>query len=187
MGCKELIGSLRTAGDERLRTLRADAEQEADRVRAEASRRIDALHEEHARRHAVQAALATEALLAEANAAVRTIRIRAERDLADRLYGVARASLPHLRNAGYRDVFAGFARELPKLAWRTVQVNPADVELAREVFPDADVRPDPAIIGGMVAAAENDRMQVVNTFEKRLACLWEEMLPDIMKELAEGP
>jgi V/A-type H+/Na+-transporting ATPase subunit E len=183
MGCKELISSLRSAGDEKLKTLRAEAEQEAERVRAEAARRIDALRQEHARRHAAEAARHAEVLMAEANSAVRAVGLRAERALADRLYDVARASLHTLRNEGYRDLFTGFAGEFPRFTWKTVRVNPGDVGLAREYFPDAEVQEDPVIIGGMVAASEGDRVRVVNTFEKRLERLWEEMLPDIMKEV----
>ena len=184
MGCKELICSLRVAGDEKLKALRAEAEQEEKRVRAEAARRIDALRDEHARKHAAEAARHAEALMAEANASVRAVGLRAERALADRLYDAARLSLHTLRNEGYRDVFAGFARELPQFTWKTVRVNPGDVSLAREQFPDAEVQADPAIIGGMVVVSEGDRVRVVNTFEKRLECLWDEMLPDIMREVA---
>jgi len=184
MGCKELIGSLRAAGDEKLKAIRVEAEQEAERIRAEAARRTAALQEEHARRHAAEAARQSEALMAEANRTVRAIGLRAERALAERLYSAARASLPTLRNVGYRDVFMGFARELPRFTWKTVRVNPEDVKLAREQFPEAEVIAEPDIIGGLEAASEGDRVRVVNTFEKRLERMWEELLPDIMKKAA---
>jgi V/A-type H+-transporting ATPase subunit E len=184
MGCKELIASLKAAGDERLKSLRAEAEQEAAKVRAESARRIDALRDEHARKHAVEAERQADALLAGANAAVRAIGLKAERGLAERLYGAAQSSLHTLRNEGYPGVFAGFARELPGLAWRTVQVNPADAALARGQFPDAEVQVDPGIAGGLVVETEDGRVRVVNTFEKRLERLWEEMLPAIMKDAA---
>jgi vacuolar-type H+-ATPase subunit E/Vma4 len=183
MGCKELIVSLRAAGDEKLKAIQAEAEQEAVRIRTDAARRIEALQEERTRKHAAEAVKQSEALMAEANRTVRTIGLRAERALADRLYGVARASLPALRNVGYRDVFTGFARELPKFTWKTVRVNPGDVALAREQFPEAEVLADPGIIGGLEAASDGDRVRVVNTFEKRLERMWEEILPDIMKEM----
>jgi vacuolar-type H+-ATPase subunit E/Vma4 len=183
MGCKELIGSLRAAGDEKLKTIRTEAEQEAVRIRTDAARRIEALQEERTRKHAAEVAKQSEALMAEANRTVRVIGLRAERALADRLYGVARASLPALRNVGYRDVFTGFARELPKFTWKTVRVNPGDVAQAREQFPEAEVLADPGIIGGLEAASDGDRVRVVNTFEKRLERMWEEILPDIMKEM----
>ena len=186
MGCKELIGSLKAAGQEKLTALRAEAEQEAAKVRAEASRRIGALREQHARNHAAEASRMADALHAEANASVRAVSLRAERALAERLYGIARASLPALRNEGYPDVFAGFARELPRFDWRTVRVNPLDVAMARERFPGTEVREDPAITGGLEAETEGGRVLVVNTYEKRLERLWEEMLPDIMRDIMGG-
>lgn len=178
-----MILSLRSGGDEKLMAIRAEAEQEAERVRAEAARRIEALRDEHARKHAAEAAKQAGALLAEANGTVRTIGLRAERALAERLYGLARASLHSLRNIGYRDVFTGYVRELPRFTWKTVRVNPGDVALAREQFPGAEVLAEPGIIGGLEAASEGDRVRVVNTLEKRLERMWEEMLPDIMKEV----
>ena len=184
MGCKELIGSLRVAGEEKLKALRTDAEQEAERVRAEAARRINALREEHIRKHSVEAARHAEAIMAEASAAVRAVGLRSERTLADRLYDVARGVLHTLRNEGYRGVFTGFSRELPQFTWMTVRVNPGDVALAQELFPAAEVQADPSIIGGLVAASEGDRVRVVNTFEKRLESLWEDILPDIMRDVA---
>lgn len=184
MGCRELIESLRAAGEEKMKAIRQEAEQEACRLRADAERRINALQDEHARRHAAEAAKEAEALRAEANNAIRRIGLRAERALAERLYATAHESLPTLRNVGYRDVFQGFARELPQFSWRTVRVNPEDVKLAREVFPGADIQPAPEIVGGLEAVSEGERVRVVNTFEKRLERMWEEMLPDIMKEVA---
>jgi len=184
MGCKELIESLRAAGDDKLKAIRAEAEQEAERIRADAARRVGALQEERARKHAAEAAKQSEALMAEANRTVRAVGLRAERALADRLYRAARASLPALKNVGYQDVFSGLARELPPFTWKTVRVNPGDVALAREQFPGAEVLAEPSIIGGLEATSEGDRLQVVNTFEKRLERLWEEMLPEIMKEVA---
>jgi vacuolar-type H+-ATPase subunit E/Vma4 len=182
MGCRELIESLRASGDERIKAIRTEAEQEAGRIREETARRIEALQSEHARRHAAEAAKEAETLQAEANSAIRRIGLRAERALAERLYASARESLRSLRNVGYGDVFRGFARELPRFSWKKVRVNPEDVAIAREVFPGAEILPAPEIIGGLEVVSEGEEVRVVNTFEKRLERMWEEMLPDIMKE-----
>lgn len=183
MGCKELIGSLRAAGDEKLKALHVESEQEEKQIRAEAARRIEALKEEYTRKHAAEAAKQAEALMAEANRTVRAIGLRAERALAERLFSIARASLRTLRNAGYREMFTRFTRELPQFSWKTVRVNPEDVTLAREQFPGAEILADPGIVGGLEAASEGGQVKVINTFEKRLERIWEEMLPDIMKEV----
>ena len=186
MGSRELIESLRAAGDGKVRALRAVAEEEAERVRSEAARRIGAIHQSHEREREAEAAKQAEALLAEANAEARRIRLQADRALADRLAALARKSLPSLRNVGYTGVFDAFVQELPRLGWRAVRVHPADRELAASRFPDAEVLTDEDISGGLVALTEGGRVQVVNTFETRLARRWEEMLPDIMREVREA-
>jgi V/A-type H+-transporting ATPase subunit E len=185
MGCKELIESLRAAGDERIKAMRAEAEQEAERVRAEARRKIAGIQVEHAAKRSAAAAAHAEKFLAEANGTVRQKRLLAERALADRLYGLARSSLPALRNAGYRDMFASFTRELPRFTWKTIRVNPADGALAREQFPESEILFDKDITGGLEVISDEGQVKVVNTFEKRLERMWEEMLPEIMKEVME--
>ena len=185
MGCKELIESLRVAGDERIKTMRLEAEQEAERVRAEARRKIAGVRADHAAKRSAAAAAHAEKFLAEANGTVRQKRLLAERALADRLYGLARSSLPALRNVGYRDMFTSFKQELPRFTWKTIRVNPADEALAREQFPDIEIRFDKAITGGLEVVSDEGQVKVVNTFEKRLERMWEEMLPEIMKEAME--
>jgi V/A-type H+-transporting ATPase subunit E len=182
MGCRELIEALRSSGDERIRELRAGAEQEAAGIRADGARRIAALRAEQARKRAAIAAEESVKRLFEADEKARRTLLSARRDLAQRLYGLAAASLPSLRNVGYADVFRSFAGELPRLKWRTVRVNPADARLAEEHFPDAEIVSDGGITGGFEAISEGGELRVVNTFEKRLERSWEDMLPEIMRE-----
>lgn len=185
MGCRELIESLRTAGDERIRQARSEAETEADCIKADAEARIARAREANDRKHAAEAARHEAVLAAEANTEARRIRIRTERELAEKLLAAARSSLTSLRNVGYRDVFIELVRELPPVPWKTVRVNSEDVELGKELFPDVDVIADPSVTGGLIASSEGDRIRVVNTFEKRLERLWEEMLPDLVREVKE--
>ena len=185
MGCKELIEALRASGDEKVKAIRSDAEREAARIRAEAAQRVEAVRAGHARKRAAAAAAHAERLLSEANGTARRIRLDADHALSARLYGIARASLPRLRNAGYRDVFVSFAGELPRFIWKTVRVRPEDADLAKQLFPDAEIVGDNGITGGLEAVSEGQQVRVVNTFEKRLERLWEELLPDVMKDLAE--
>src|SRR5512139_307260 len=121
MGCRELIESLRVAGDGKVRTLRTESEQEAGRIRAEAERRIADIRGAREREHAAEAAKHAAAVLGAAEAEAKADRIRTERMLADRLARLARGSLPTLRNAGYDDVFASFVRELPRFTWTSVR------------------------------------------------------------------
>jgi len=185
MGCKELIESLRTAGDERVNAMRLEAELEAERIRAEAGRRIAEVRADHEQRRSAAAAAHAEQYLAEAKGIVRQKRLLAERALADRLYGLARSALYSLRNVGYSEMFASFAQELPRFTWKTIRVNPADGALARKHFPAAEIVFDKAITGGLEAVSDGEQVKVVNTFEKRLERMWEEMLPEIMKDVME--
>ncbi len=184
MGCKELIESLRATGNGKIRALHAEAEKEAERIRADAEGRIAALRADHMRERSLAADEHSERVVAEANAQARRLRLGTERALAERLHALARAALPNLRNAGYADVFASFVRELPEFPWKTVRVNPQDVPLAQKHFPGAEIEPDAGITGGLVALSDGGEAQVVNTLERRLDSLWDEMLPDIMRDAA---
>jgi vacuolar-type H+-ATPase subunit E/Vma4 len=186
MGCQELIASLRIAGEEKVRALQQESEQEAERIRSDAAGRIEAIRQRHERERKAEAAKQTEALLAAAAGEARRIRIRSERALADRLASLARTLLPSLRNVGYDGVFGSFVQELPTLPWRSVRVNGKDVALAKAYFPDAEIVPDNDISGGLVVSTEDDRVRVVNTFEKRMERKWEDLLleaiPDVMEK-----
>jgi len=186
MGCKELIESLRAAGNGKIRALRADAEQETERIRTEAESRIGALRAAHARERSVAADEHAERILADANAEARRLRLGTERALAERLHALARGTLPMLRNEGYADVFAEFVRELPVFPWKSIRVNAVDLDLARKHFPGAEIVADPGITGGFIAVSSRDELQIVNTLERRLDSLWEEMLPEIMRDAAEA-
>ena len=185
MGCRELIESHRAAGEGKVRALRAEGEQQIDLIRADALKRIETLRIQQTQQQAAAAADHASQLLADANASSRRVRLRSERALAERLHALARASLPSLRNVGYADMFSSFVRELPPFVWKTVSVNPEDEALARGHFSEAVISPDPVITGGFIAVSEGDQVRIVNTFEQRLENLWEELLPDIMREAAE--
>ncbi len=183
MGCKELIESLRASGDEKIAALRAGAGQEAEKVRADAGRAIEALRANHERRKAGLAAEIAAERVSKAQESARQVMLAAEMKLCDRLFALARSSLRTLRNEGYRDVFRSFAAELPRFAWKTARVNPDDADLARTFFPEAAIIPDETITGGLIVETEGGSVRVDNTFEKRLERAWEEMLPEIMKEV----
>jgi vacuolar-type H+-ATPase subunit E/Vma4 len=185
MGCEELISALRASGDGKVRALRAEAEQEAERIRGEGAMLVQTMRSEHERETAADAAEIGGRLLAEANAEARGIRLRAERALEKRLRSLALSALPSLRNVGYAAVFASLARELPSLAWKTIRVNPEDVDLAKDLFPGAEVVGDGSITGGFLCATKGEEIEVENTFERRLDALWEVMLPDLMRDAME--
>jgi len=182
MGSRELIESLRKAADEKIQAIQQDAETETRKIKAEAVRRKDELRQDYARVQSAEAEEYGRARLAEANSRARALRLAAEQDLAERLQAAARSSLLRLRGTGYSRVFAALAQELPPLAWQSVSVNPEDVDLAKQQFPNAEIIPDEKISGGVDAAAEEGKIRVKNTFEKRLERMWMHTLPVLMDD-----
>lgn len=185
MGCKELIESLRKSADDKIRSLGQEAEAEAERIKAEISRRIEKIRENDARMLSSKAGEKTEKILWDANNTARMHRLSAEKALSDRAFSLALSSLRQLRNEKYEEVFEKIVRELPPLPWQSVRVNPEDIGLAREYFPDAEIIPDGNITGGVDAMMEAGKIRVINTFEKRLERAWEDMLPELMKAVHE--
>jgi len=182
MGSKELIESLRRAADERIRLIWKDAEGEASKAKAEVSRRLDRIRESSARTESLAATAAQVAAVSVANNLSRKHMLKAERALSDRLFSVALSSLPRLRNSGYGVAFEKMAQELPPLAWKSVRVNPEDVDLAKSMFASAEVIPDKRISGGVDATTEGGKIRVINTLEKRLERAWMDMLPGLIKD-----
>ncbi len=182
MSSRELIESLRRSGDEKIRLLRQEAEQEAGALRAAASAKIEELRKQYADKLSAAAGEETIRALAEAGNKARTLRLAAEKVLSDRLLSVSRASLQQLRDAAYPAIFEKMVLELPSLAWNLVRVHPADVNLARKYFPEAEIVPVETISGGVDATVRDGTIRVVNTLEKRLERAWNELLPPMVKD-----
>lgn len=159
----------------------ADARVEAARCRDDAGRSIEQQREHHSMR--LQAVTAAAAQAANADAVRRSRRIRSEAKAAaaDCALATAVAMLADLRDAKYADCFHTLANELPTREWARVVVNPADAPLARARFPGSDIRSDAGITGGVIA--EDDALRVNNTFERRLAAAWPELLPAVMSDV----
>ncbi len=182
MSSRELIESLRRSGDEKIRLLRQEAEQEAGALRAAASEKIGELRKQYADKLSAAAGEETIRALAEAGNKARMLRLAAEKMLSDRLLSASRASLQQLRDAAYPALFEKMVLELPSLAWNLVRVNPADVNLARKYFPEAEIVPVEAISGGVDVTVRDGTIRVVNTLEKRLERAWNELLPPMVKD-----
>jgi len=183
MSCRELIESLRRAGDEKVRNVWQEAEAEAAKVRAGVLARLDRIRSEHAGLQASRVQEAQAGALNEANARARTVRLSLEQALSERLYAAARDQLQRMRNDGYPVVFERLVRELPVLDWQIVRVHPADVALAKNYFKQAEIVADNSISGGVDAATAAGSIRVVNTFEKRLERSWVDLLPSLIREV----
>jgi len=191
MSSRELIESLRRAGEENLRQLRKNAEQEAEAAGKAAAEKISALRKRYADELAAAAEEEAHRGRAVADSRARVIRLASERELSERLLQVARASLEQLRHDDYPMVFERLIHELPALPWKTIWVHPADVALARKYLNDAEIVPTESIAGGLDAAVPDGSIRVINTFEKRLELLWADLLPllmrDVYQEVSDAP
>ncbi len=183
MSSRELIESLRRAGDEKVCALWREAEAEAGTIRAEIENRIGRMKADRGRVLAVSVDAVLTAAMSEAKSRARLSRLNAEKTLSERLFSAASFALRRLRDDRYPALFEKLALELPFLDWQVVQVNPGDVGFAKKYFPKAEIVPDDKITGGMDATAEGGAIRVINTFEKRLERSWMDLLPELIKDV----
>jgi vacuolar-type H+-ATPase subunit E/Vma4 len=182
-----LIEELRRKAVEDSEALWRDARAEAGNCRLEAAREIEDRRSAVAAQAAATALRLEEAAAAGAQREVREMLARATSALADRLHGLARVELARLHHAGAGGSFEALAAELPHRTWERVCVGPADLEVARRMFPQAEIVCDARIAGGMEAQDEAGRIRVSNTLETRLESAWPDILPGLVAEiLTEG-
>lgn len=185
MGFQELTDALRSDGEEKVRQIRQTTEAEAERIRAETADGIRELQADYGRRQESAAAAESGIILAEAERQAALIRLEAEKVLAGRLYTLAHATLPQLRDDRYGELFTALVEELLPCRWETVRVNPTDSELAEASFPGAAVETDNGITGGMEVIAEGRKVRIDNTLEKRLERAWPELLPRLLNGITQ--
>ncbi len=183
MGHKELIESLYSEADKKISLLWKTAKTDAENIRSETVQHIGRLRENLNSIEAGAVESETAAVTGKAERESRSIVLSAEKELSERLRELASSCLNELRGHEYEYVFSMLCRELPAAEWKTVRVNPADIDIAGRSFPEADIIPDENITGGMTVFLENDEVRVSNTFEKRLEKTWEEISPLIIKEI----
>jgi len=191
MSSRELIESLRRAGEENIRIVRRKAEEETAALQAATAQKIADLKKHYEERLAAVSGDEGRRASAEASNRARAFRLSAEKTLADSLYSIARFSLHQLRDERYPAVFEKLVQELPALPWKVVHVHAADVDLARKYFPDAEIVSAGHISGGVDVAMADGAIRVINTFEKRLERIWTDLLPqmvnDVYREVTDGP
>jgi V/A-type H+/Na+-transporting ATPase subunit E len=186
MGCKELIESLRAAASERVNAVWSEADAEADNARAACAQKIEQAKEEAGRIMEVKVSLIRSQTLLETRKKERSMRLVADKKLADFLYSIAASRLRILRDREYDAGFQVLAQELPRFTWGSVKVHPDDVARARTFFPNAKIIATEAISGGLEVTSDDGLVTVINTWEKRLERAWEGMLPEMIKEATNG-
>lgn len=183
MGYEKLIETLRQEGAEKAAAIRKEAEAEGEVSKRKTAEKTATLREEFARRQEEECAAIRREILAEAVREGRQQRLAAEHELAVRLLDLARQALPVLRDERSEGLFASLAGELPQTGWERVRVNPADLEAARPLFPDAEIEPDETVAGGVEVASAGGKLRVVNTLRKRLERAWPELLSRLMADI----
>jgi vacuolar-type H+-ATPase subunit E/Vma4 len=183
MGCKELIEALRREGEEKVRAIWQDAEAEGGKIREDADERINRMQEEYSLIQTSMIKDQIEPILSEAKQKADAVRLAAEKDVSVRLYHLAVSILNNLRDEGYSDVFCLLVKELPFYKWERVKVNPEDEKIAKEYFPDAEIITDSSITGGLEVQANDGKICISNTFEKRLERAWIDILPGLMRDI----
>jgi V/A-type H+-transporting ATPase subunit E len=183
MAYRELIIHLRKEGEEKIRQLWSNAEKEAELIRTEARNKTEDIKSEYRKEHARTAVEQEGMVIFDAHKTAKGIRLSAEKMLAERLFSLVLPVLHEIRNEKYKNVFATLAGEIPESNWSEVNVSPEDAALAEQYFPDARIRTDSTITGGLEVLGNDGKIQVVNTFEKRLEKAWEDILPVLVKDI----
>ena len=181
MAYDKLIESLYNEGEDKIRLIREGSDSEKGKIKREASEKIRCIFEEHSRALLALIKEKTDSIITDARNRAGDIKLASEHHLSDRLYALAFNSLGFLRDEEYSGIFERLAKELPTIRWQKVRVNPNDRETAKKYFPDAEIKADPSITGGIDTDAEDGRIRIVNTFEKRLERGWPDMLPEIIR------
>ncbi len=185
MGRDELLETLRAQGEARSLAIWRKAEVEVARLQGEKDQTIDQMRRETAAGFESRAAEQARPILLQAEREARGIRCAARRELAERLYRLACENLDRLRDEGYPGLFAALAKELPAQHWSRIQVAPADGDLARSHFPEAEVEIISQLSGGLKGIDQSGRLQVDNSLDKRLERAWPRILPELLQAL--GP
>ena len=185
MGYQELIAALHQDGEAQVETIRRENDAAAEQIRAETSARLQQLRSDSDRKLAAAIATETKGRLAAAAQRVRMIRLAAERELAQRLFALAQRSLKLVAAQDGESLFVSLAAELPPGGWEEIKVNPLAVEVARRLFPEAEILTDASISGGLEVSRGGGTLRIVNTLEKRLERGWPEILPLLLQEVCQ--
>jgi len=173
-----LIEDLRCKGREKVEDLWAEA-----RGELELRKVAEMKHIEEARQRCRHDAKILERkegrrLLLAAEKKAQAIRSAAFLRFTERLYTRAVDILPEFRGRAEAgtELFASLARELPQRRWGLIEVHPDDLEQAKKLFPEVEIRSDDAQSGGLIATTEDKSLTVVNTLLKRLERSWPELV-----------
>lgn len=186
MGREALLEALRQEGERALANLRQAHAAEVVQREAAAQQRRDALRAAAERDWQQAAAAERQRCQAVGRRQACALMLNGENALVERLHHQAATLLPEVASRDPADLLAACAAELPKLVWTRVRVAPRDEEVAARLFPTAEILPDPALSGGVVAETADGRIRIDNSLEKRLERCWDDLLPELLAALERG-
>ncbi|GAA5513202.1 V-type ATP synthase subunit E [Deinococcus carri] len=168
--------------------IRAEARDRAQMILADARERAQALVESRTRLLETQRQAGLVRARSAADLELSAARLNAGEQGMTQVYGLVEQYLGDVTRAPeYRDILARLiqqAREAIPDA-EAVEVNPADVMLARELVTDLPVRENPAVQGGVRVVARGGKSGITNTLAGRLDRLRGELAPQVSRLLAE--
>jgi vacuolar-type H+-ATPase subunit E/Vma4 len=179
----ELLNTLRKNEQKQIEDIWQAAKNEAETIRRQIDDAIADITKKNADRLAAASRSSMRLILSAAATKTREKKLSAYQAIDRALQKAAAKQLPLLREKSYDAVFARLVAELPEREWEKIVVNPADLALAANFFAADIIRSDPAISGGLIAAAAADKIIVDNTFEKRLERKWFQLLPALIAEI----
>jgi len=186
MGREELLTALRQEGERSLANLRQTHAAEVAEREAAAQQRRDALRADAERDWQQAATLERQRCLAAGRRQASALLLAGENELAERLRHQAEQLLPDVAGRDPEALFTACAAELPQLEWARVRVSPRDQKIAARLFPAAEIIPDPALAGGVVAETAGGRVRIDNSLKKRLERGWDDLLPELLAALTQG-
>lgn len=185
MGERELQEALRGKARERIRRIWRAAEEAVAARRAEIGAEQAILRERAEQEQAATAVVTRRNVLAAAALAAQQQCLVTEQRLRERLHALAGRRLPTLIDGARARVWQALAAELPAAEWQRIRVHPADLAVARQRFPTAEVLADAALGGGLVAEAGDGRIVVDNSLAGRLERAWPELLVPLFAAISE--
>lgn len=183
MGLEELLSTLRKNEQRQINDIWQAAKDEAAAIRQQVADAIADITQKHTEQLDSACLKSKRAIFSETDINVRGKKLFAHQALEHALYNAAMKQLPFLRQHNYEGIFALLVEELPQRQWEEIIVSPQDLDLAARFFAAETIRPEPAIIAGLIATAAEGKIIVDNTFEKRLARKWPQILPAIIAEI----
>ncbi|MEF2279346.1 V-type ATP synthase subunit E [Deinococcus sp. YIM 134068] len=167
--------------------VRAEARDRAGMILAGARERAQSLIDSRTRALETQRQAGLVRARSSADLELSAARLNAGEQGLGQVYGMVEQYLQGITQAPeYREILGRLITEARQAIpdAEAVEVNPAEVALARELVPDLPVRENPAIRGGVRLLARGGKSGITNTLGGRLERVKAELAPQVSRLLA---